>query len=75
MNDQLRVVDALNDNVEVVDWNAVVEHTRVRSVPTACTSPSRVPGRSRRPWRWRWAWRRTGPSGRARPRPARSMVG
>jgi lysophospholipase L1-like esterase len=28
MNDQLRVVDALNDNVQLVDWNAVVEHTR-----------------------------------------------
>jgi lysophospholipase L1-like esterase len=28
MNDQLRVVDALNDNVEVVDWNAVAGHTR-----------------------------------------------
>jgi lysophospholipase L1-like esterase len=27
MNDQLRVVDALNDNVELVDWNAVVDHT------------------------------------------------
>ena len=27
MNDQLRVVDALHDNVELVDWNAVVEAT------------------------------------------------
>jgi lysophospholipase L1-like esterase len=27
MNDQLRAVDALTDNVEVVDWNAVVDHT------------------------------------------------
>ena len=27
MNDQLRVVDALHDNVELVDWNAVVKAT------------------------------------------------
>jgi lysophospholipase L1-like esterase len=27
MNDQLRVVDALHDNVELVDWNAVVRST------------------------------------------------
>jgi lysophospholipase L1-like esterase len=27
MNDQLRVIDALHDNVELVDWNAVVKAT------------------------------------------------
>ena len=27
MNDQLRVVDALHDNVELVDWNAVAGAT------------------------------------------------
>jgi lysophospholipase L1-like esterase len=28
MNDVLRVVDALHDNVELVDWNAVAENTK-----------------------------------------------
>ena len=47
MNDQLRVVDALHDNVELVDWNAVVErHRGRRSVPTVSTSPGPGPG----PW-------------------------
>jgi lysophospholipase L1-like esterase len=28
MNDQLRVIDALHDNVELVDWNAVAKSTK-----------------------------------------------
>ena len=49
MNDQLRVVDALHDNVELVDWNAVVRgHPRRHRSRRAPPDPHRRPG-ARRP--------------------------
>ena len=37
MNDELRLVDALHDNVQLADWNAWPGRRTGRSVPTVST--------------------------------------
>ena len=37
MNDELRLVDALHDNVQLADWDAVARATDGAMVPTAST--------------------------------------